>query len=185
MMKIHAALIALALVACVKGQEEVDITNTRQVTFPGIPAQTQIQAPAQAQSRGSPAAPATTDSIVTFDVHDGFAALRGMGPLTAAFSTHTLSGADLGNVTHVRAVIRTTDAVMPERLLSETDVVSGSSEVALPLAMTDSEILAYLMEGPVDVHFYLKGTLPTQPITLTHTLGGRLTVAVDGPLAKF
>jgi hypothetical protein len=50
------------------------------------------------------------------------------------------------------------------------------------LLISTGELLDYLQEGAVALHLYATGTLPTQPITLTHTLEAHVTVAVHKSL---
>ena len=170
-MKIIPAVIAVALVGCVAGREQVEVTRTQVVTFPGVVPD--AHEPSATDARA-------TDALVKLDMHQDLAALRALGSLVGTFSTNSLSGPGLADVTHVRVTIATTDGALPVRLLSEADVPGGSRQVELPLSMTGDQVLDYLAEGEVEVHFYITGGIPPSPIALTHTLDGRVNVAVEG-----
>ena len=79
----------------------------------------------------------------------------------------------------VRATIADDDGAMPEVLLSDVDVPVGATEVALPLALSDDQVVSYLSaQGKVDVGLELTGTIPDRPITLTHSLVAHVSVDV-------
>jgi hypothetical protein len=170
-MRLIAALAAVPLVGCLQGQESFDVSETQAVDFPGMSGAT----PKAVQ--GS----ATTESHVQIDLRKQFASLGGR-PSSAVFSKNGLSGSALAIIAHVHATISTADGSMPVALWSDADVPAGSSEVELPSVLSSDQFLEYLEEGPVDVHFVLTGSISTQPMTLTHTLHGHMTVPVDEKL---
>ncbi len=176
-MKPYIALCAIALVACATGQGEVDVSTSNSATFPGVPLSA-----GGAQLRADPV---TTEGSVTLDVQSDLASLSNLGALTAAISKNSISGPDLSVVQHIRATVETADGKMPAQLASDVDVPSSSSEVELALSMSDAQLLAYLQEGKVVVHFYVTGTIPDRPITLTHTMVAHIGIAVKGSVLKF
>lgn len=171
-MRILFALAALPLIACVQGQESFDVTETQTVNFPGLPAAA-VQAIQGAR---------VTESHVRVDMHSAFDSLGGQGALNAAISQNSLSGSGLALIDHVRATIATSDGKLPELLWSEADVPTNSSEIELPSSMSADQLVKYLEEGPVDIYFYVTGDIPTAPMSLTHTIRGHMTVAVDQKL---
>jgi hypothetical protein len=173
-MKLIAALATISLVGCLQGQESFDVSSTESVTFPGLPV---------AAAQIAPGA-LSTDSHLLLDVHDNLAALSHQGALSAAFSQHTLTGDGLSQVSHVRATIESADGTMPVVLLSDADVPAASSEVQLPLSIPGDQLLEYLGEGKVDIHFFLNGSLSPDSLKLTHTLTGHVTIAVNGSVTK-
>ncbi len=173
-MKLIAALATIPLVGCLQGQESFDVTSTDAVTFPGLPA-----AAAQAIPSGQ-----STDSHLLVDVHENIAALRQQGVLSAAFSQNSLTGDGLAQVGHVRATIASADGAMPVALLSDTDVPAASNEVQLPLSIPGDQLLQYLGEGKVDIHFFLVGNISADSVKLTHTLTLHMTVAVNEPITR-
>jgi hypothetical protein len=175
-MKRYIALFGIALAACTNGTGEVDVTASNSATFPGAP----LPAGA-AQFNGESV---TTDASVTLDVQGDLASLSNLGTLTAEISKNTISGPDLAVVQHIRATIETKDGKMPAQPASEVDVPANSTEVELPLSMSDSQVLDYLTEGKVVIHFYLTGTIPDRPITLTHTMVAHMGIAMKGSVLK-
>ncbi len=127
----------------------------------------------------------TTDSFVTIDIQKDLESLTKLGPVTAEVSKNAISGADLSFVKHVQATIETEDGSMPLQVLTDIDVPSGAQELSLsPMKIPDAQVLAYLAEGKVDVHFYITGEIPDRPVTLTHSLVAHLSVAVQGSVLK-
>jgi hypothetical protein len=174
-MKPYIALFAIALGACTNGQGEVDVTTSNSATFPGVPAS--VAANLHGQS-------VTTEASVPVDVQKDIASLSNLGALSAAISKNTIAGPDLSVVQHIKATIETADGKMPEQLASEVDVPNGATEVELGLSMSDAQMLDYLSEGKVVLHFYLTGTIPDRPITLTHTMVAHIDIAVKGSVLK-
>jgi hypothetical protein len=174
-MKPYFVLFGIALAACTNGQGEVDVTATDSATFPGVPL-----------AAGSPLAPEsmTTDAKVTLNVESDLASLSDLGTLSAEIAQNTISGPDLSVVHHIKATIETADGKMPARVATDVDVPSNASEVNLTLSMTDADMLSYLSEGKVIVHFYVTGSIPTRPITLTYTLVAHMGIAVKGSVLK-
>ncbi|HZU83615.1 MAG TPA: hypothetical protein VE987_11890 [Polyangiaceae bacterium] len=177
-MKKILVVLAGALVACTSGQGEVDVTATQVATF--APPAVDLQGLAAAGQTPT----VTADGYVTLDLKDDLASLGGVGSLSATLSKNTLSGADLGYVRHVTATLASVDGTMPAVLASDVDVPEGSTQAELALSMTDSQLLEYLAEGKVSVHFFVTGTLPDRPITLTHTLVAHVNVQVSGSVLK-
>jgi hypothetical protein len=175
-MKPYLAIFAIALGACATGQGEVDVTATNSATFPGAPP---IPAGAQLGAES-----VTTDGAVTLDVRSELASLSNLGTLTAAISENAISGADLSVVHHIKATIETADGKMPAQLASDVDVPPNSAEVDLALSITNAQLLDYLTEGKVVLHFYLTGSIPDRPITLTYTMVAHMAIAVKGSLLK-
>jgi hypothetical protein len=176
-MKRYIPLLAIALAACTNGTGEVDVTTTNAATFPGAPAGALGQ-PLRAES-------VTTDASVTVDVQGDLASLSHLGTLSGDISKNTVSGADLAFIQHIKATIETKDGKMPVQTASDVAVPPNSTEVELALAISDSQVLDYLQEGKVVVHFYITGTIPDRPITLTHTMIAHIGVAVTGSVLKF
>ncbi|HXN31834.1 MAG TPA: hypothetical protein VN894_08235 [Polyangiaceae bacterium] len=171
-MKRYIALFAIALAACTNGQGEVDVTSTNSATFPGVPLSA-----GEGQLR---AESVTTEAPLALDVQSDLASLSNLGALTGVISKNSISGADLSVVRHIRATIETADGKMPAQLASDVDVPADSTEVELALSMSDAQVLDYLTEGKVVIHFYVTGTIPDRPITLTHTLVAHMGIAVKG-----
>lgn len=171
------AVFVLACAACTNGQGEVDVTASTVVTFPAPSAALQRQA-ASVDS-------VTTESIVTLDLQKDIASLSDLGTLSVAGLQNALSGADLGYVRHVKATIAALDGKLAEQLLCDVEVPTDSASVQLPLSISDSQVLAYLKEGKVSLHFFVTGKVPDQPLTLTHTLIAHMDVAVQRPVVKF
>ncbi|HEY4013243.1 MAG TPA: hypothetical protein VGM06_07885 [Polyangiaceae bacterium] len=172
MTKIQVACWGAALAvcaACTSGQGEVDVIADRVATFPGIP-----------QAQALAGVVMTTDAVVSFDEHGDLASLGKVGTFHATIVKNSLSGSDLAFVTHVRATIAADDGAMPEVLLSDVDVPASATEVALPLALTDAQVVSYLSEGKVDIRLELTGTIPERPMTLTHSLVAHVSVDVAG-----
>lgn len=174
-MKPYIALFAITLGACATGQGEVDVTATNSATFPGAP-------PIPAGVLGAESV--TTDGAVTLDVQSELASLSNLGTLTAAISENAISGADLSVVHHIKATIETADGKMPAQLASDVDVPANSAEVDLALSITNAQLLDYLTEGKVVLHFYLTGSIPDRPIVLTYTMVAHMGIAVKGSLLK-
>jgi len=172
MKKLVVALAAVPLMGCLQGQESFDVSETQAVDFPGLPAAAQV---AQAS--------ATTESHMQIDLRSQLAALGGQ-PSSAVFSQNALSGTALAVIAHVRATISTADGSMPDVVWSDAEVPVDSTEIELPQALSGDQFLEYLEEGPVNVDFVLTGSIPTQEMTLTHTLHGHMTVPVDESLSK-
>jgi hypothetical protein len=139
---------------------------------------------ARALSAAAASSAMTTEGEVTLDVHDELASMAKLGSLSAAISKDTVSGADLSLVDHVTATIAAADGTLPARLLAQVDVPPSSTEVALAAAMVDSQVLDYLKEGRVVVHFRLTGRIPEHPITLIHSLVARVDIAVASSVTK-
>ena len=166
-----AALAACA--ACTNGQGEVDVIADRVATFPGIP-----------QAQALAGVVMTTDAVVSFDEHDDLASLGKVGVVHTTIVENSLSGSDLAFVTHVHATIADDDGAMPEVLLSDVDVPVNASEVALPLALSDDQVVSYMGEGKVDIRLELTGTIPDRPMTLTHSIVAHVSVDVAGSVTK-
>jgi hypothetical protein len=172
-MKSYIALFAFALAACTNGQAEVDVTASSAASFPGAPAAAQV-----------PTGGLTTDGIVTLDFQKDLASLSGMGTLSAVISKNAISGPDLSFVDHIKATITSEDGKMPIELACDVDVPKNTTEVELSLLISDSKVLEYLTEGKVAVHFYITGSIPPRPITLTHTMIAHVSVDVKGSVLK-
>jgi hypothetical protein len=167
---------ALGMAGCTTGQGEVDVSLTNVATFPGAPAE------AAAALMGSTV---STDAFVTLDLQKDLASLDSFGTVTAEISADTISGGDLSFIDHVKATMEAEDGSLPVLVLSDRDVPAGSAEIDLsPLAVTDAQVLAYLSEGKVDIHFYITGPIPDRPVTLTYSLAAHLSVAVRGSVFK-
>jgi hypothetical protein len=175
-MKTCIALFAIALAACTNGQGQADVTMENTVSFPGAPAGT----PDVALTSMS----LTTDGAVTVNVQDELESMGKLGTLSATVSKNALSGASLAAIQHIRTTIATADGKMPEELLTDVDVPQNSTEIDLPLLISDGEVLDYLKEGKVSIHFYVTGMITQQPITLTHTLIAHVDVAVQSSVLK-
>jgi hypothetical protein len=175
MMKTYIALFAVALAACTNGQAEVDVTATTAALFPGPPADVRGQVPTEAM---------TTDGVVTLDFQKDLASLANMGTLTAVISKNAISGPDLSFVDHIKATIATEDGKIPEQLAFDVDVPRNTTELELALLISDSQVLDYMTEGKVAIHFYLTGTIPPRALTLTHTMIAHVSVAVKGSVLK-
>jgi hypothetical protein len=177
-MKRYIPMLALVLsAACTNGQGEVDVTVSNEATFPGAPA-----AAAQALAGQT----VTTDSFVTVDIQQDLESLGKVGSVTAEVSKNTISGADLSFIQHVTATIEAQDGSMPVQTVADLDIPAGASEVSLsPMKISNEEVLAYLSEGKVNLHFFITGSIPDRPITLTHSLVAHLSVAVQGSVLKF
>src|SRR5258708_3779715 len=129
--------IALALAGCTNGQADADVTANNVASFPGAPAAAAGQLAAQS---------IRTDAAVTVDVQQDLASLSNVGTPSAVISKNTVSGPDLAVVRHIKATIAAEDGKMPAELVSDVDVPKGSTEVDLPLLISDSQVLAYLQE---------------------------------------
>jgi hypothetical protein len=175
-MKTSIALLALAFLGCTNGQGEVDVTSTNVATFPGAPA----ALPSQAADLAL-----TTEGDVTLDVQKDLESLKNLGSLSAAVSKNGVTGADLSFLQHVKLTIAAKDGQLPAQLLSDADVPQGSTEVELPMLIENSQLLDYLSEGKVTVHFAITGQLPQRPLTLTHTIVAHVDVAMSGSVLKF
>ena len=175
-MKTLALSLAVALAACTNGQGEVDVTSTHTATFPGAPAAV----------AGLPIADAdmTTEADVTVNVKSELDSLDGIGALSAVISENAVSGANLAVVEHITVTIATLDGHMPAATFADVAVPSGSTSIELPAMMSGTDVLGYLKEGQVVLHFTLTGKIPEQPITLTHTLVAHLNIAVASSLAS-
>jgi hypothetical protein len=170
MKRLVAVLAAVPLMGCLQGQESFDVSETQGVDFPGLPAAAQAALVS-----------ATTESHMQIDLRKQFASLGGQ-PSNAVFSQNGLSGSALALIAHVHATISAADGSMPDVVWSDAEVPADSTEVELPSALSGDQFLKYLEQGPVNVHFVLTGSISTQPMTLTHTLHGHMTVAVDEKL---
>ncbi|HZU83280.1 MAG TPA: hypothetical protein VE987_10205 [Polyangiaceae bacterium] len=169
------AAAAVALTGCTNGQAQVDVTATNVATFPAPPAAVAEQVPDQVMA---------TDGVVTLDLKGDLDSLANVGNLTAAVSKNALSGQDLDVLQHVRVTIAAADGQLPVQLVSDVDVPAGATELELPLLVDGSRLLEYLTEGSVLVHFYLTGTIPQRPLTLTHVMVAHVDVAVAGSVLK-
>ncbi len=171
--KTHLApLCALLLGACAVGQGEVNVTENRVATFPGAPASALV------------GESVTTDAEVTLNLKSNLESLTNLGAVTADISKNSISGTDLSAIRHIRATLATKDGKLPEQVASEIDVPEKSTEVDLPLLMSDAQVLAYLSEGPVILHVYLTGNIPRQSFTLEYALAAHLSVAVNGSISN-
>ncbi len=175
-MKTYIALFAVALGACTNGQGQADVTMDNPVTF--------ASAPAGVADVPVPAISSTLDGLVTVDVHDELESMSKLGTLTATVSKNALSGASLAAIQHIRSTIASEDGTMPVELLADVDVPAGSAALDLPLLVSDAQLLDYLQEGKVSIHFYVTGALSPQDIVLTHTLVAHVDVAVQGSVLK-
>ncbi len=176
-----AALLPLAIAACTNGQGQADVTMENAVTFPGVPASVDgVAVPV-----GSlPTEALTTDGAITVDVQDELESMGKLGTLSATVSKNSLSGAELSLIDHIKTTIATADGKMPVEVLTDVDVPKNATEIDLPLSIPASEVLAYLEEGKVTIHFYVTGSLSAAPVTLTHTLVAHVDVAVQGSVLK-
>jgi hypothetical protein len=175
-MKTYIALLAVALGACTAGQGQADVTMENSVTFAG--------APAGIADVPVPAGSIPMDGAVTVDVHDEIESMSKLGTLTATVSKNALSGPSLAAIQHIRSTIATEDGKLPVELLTDVDVPAGTTELELPLLVSGAQILDYLQEGKVSIHFYVTGGILPQAITLTHTLIAHVDVAVQGSVLK-
>jgi hypothetical protein len=173
-MQIAWALAALSVcAACTNGQAEIDVTADHVATFPGAP-----------QAQALAGIVMTTDAVVTIDAHDELSSLGDVGKVHTTIAKNEISGSDLGFVQHIRATISADDGSLPEVLLSDTDVPANATEVALPLAIADEQVVSYLSEGKANVHLELTGTIPDHAVTLTHSLVAHVSVDVAGSVTK-
>jgi hypothetical protein len=176
-MKRSIALFALALAACTNGQGQADVTMENTVTFAGVPAGTpDITLPTVA---------ITTDGSISIDVKDEIASMGKLGTLSATVSKNELAGDSLVQIQHIKTTIATADGTIAEEVLTDVDVPANSHSVELPLLLPDAQVLDYLEEGKVTLHFYVTGTPTTKPIVLTHTLVAHVNLAVQGSVLKF
>ncbi|MDP9036192.1 MAG: hypothetical protein M3O50_15435 [Myxococcota bacterium] len=166
----------LACAACTNGQGEVDVTASTALTFPA--------APAAAQRLAASLDSVTTDTVVTLDLKKDLASLSDLGTLSVSGSASALSGADLAYLRHIKATVAAADGSMPEQLLCDVDVPRNATTMGLPLSIGDSEVLSYLKEGKVSLHFFVTGTVADKPLTLTHTLIAHMNVAVQRSVVK-
>jgi hypothetical protein len=167
------AAVLTACAACTNGQAEVDVTADHVATFPGAP-----------EAQALAGAVMTTDAIVQIDAHVELTSLGDVGAVHTTIAKNTVTGPDLAFVRHIRATIAADDGTMPATLLSDTDVPANATEVTLPLAIRDDQVVAYLREGKVDVLFELTGTIPDHALTLTHSLVAHVSVDVAGAVTK-
>ncbi len=175
-MKPYIGLFAVALVACANGQGEVDVSSTNAATFPGAPSEVPGSALAGAVM--------TTEGSVTLDLRKDLASLSDLGTVSVAISQDSISGADLGFIQHIKATIESEDGKLPVQVASDVDVPAHSTEIELPLLISDSQALEFLTEGKVALHFYVTGNIPERAITLTHTIVAHVSIAVDGSIPK-
>ncbi|MDP9150818.1 MAG: hypothetical protein M3O36_12880 [Myxococcota bacterium] len=166
----------LACAACTNGQGEVDVTASTALTFPAAPAVVQQQA-ASLEA-------VTTDTLVTLDLQKDLASLSDLGTLSVSGSESSLSGGDLAFLRHIKATVAAADGTMPEQLLCDVDVPRNATTMGLPLSISDSQVLAYLKEGKVSLHFFVTGAVSDKPLTLTHTLIAHMNVAVQRSVVK-
>jgi hypothetical protein len=124
----------------------------------------------------------TTDASLTLDFQDDLASLGNLGALSATISQNSVSGTDLNVIRHIRATLATKDGTIPEQVASDVDVPEASTEVELPLLISDSQLLAFLSEGKVVLHVYLTGSIPEHPFTLTYMLMAQVSVAMKGSI---
>jgi hypothetical protein len=171
-MKTCVGLCAFALGACAVGQGEVNVTENRVATFPGAPVSAVV------------GESVTTDAEVTLDLKSNLDSLTNLGAVTVDISRNSISGADLATIRHIRATLATKDGKIPEQVASDLDVPEKSTELDLPLLMSDAQILAYLSEGPVILHVYLTGNIPEQSFALEYALAAHLDVAVNGSISN-
>jgi hypothetical protein len=106
------------------------------------------------------------------------------GDLTLAIASDSLSGVDLSVVDRVLVTIAAADGTMPAAPLVDVFITPGNSTANLPHVLSDSELLGYLAEGPVLLHFSVSGSLPERPILLTHSLVAQVEIAVSAPVSK-
>jgi hypothetical protein len=170
-MKRFIALFAVALGACALGQGQVDVSTSKSATFPGAPA-----------GKDLAGVSTTTDASLTLDFQDDLASLGNLGALSATMSQNSVSGTDLNVIRHIRATLATKDGTIPEQVASDVDVPEASTEVELPLLISDSQLLAFLSEGKVVLHVYLTGSIPEHPFTLTYMLMAQVSVAMKGSI---
>ncbi len=175
-MKPYIALFAVALASCTSGLGEVDVTATDSATFPGVAIPANVELAAES---------VTTDAVVSLNVQSDLASLSSLGTLTADIAENAISGPELSVVHHIKATIETADGKMAAQVATDVDVPPNSTEVELALAMTDAQLLDYLAEGKVMLHFYITGSIPTRPITLTYTFVAHMGIAVKGSVLKF
>jgi hypothetical protein len=175
-MKPYATLFAIALAGCASGQGQVDVTAANVATFPG--------APAGAREQVHGAGVSSTDGYVTVDVQKDLASLSTLGALTLTVDRNGLSGPDLAFIQHIKATIVAEDGKLPIELASDVDVPKNSTDIELPLELSDERVLAYLTEGKVTIHFYVTGHIPERPLALTHTMIAHMSVAVKGSVLK-
>ncbi len=166
----------LACAACTNGQGEVDVTASTALTFPAAPAVVQQQA-ASLEA-------VTTDTLVTLDLQKDLASLSDLGTLSVSGSESSLSGGALAFLRHIKATVAAADGTMPEQLLCDVDVPRNATTMGLPLSISDSQVLAYLKEGKVSLHFFVTGAVSDKPLTLTHTLIAHMNVAVQRSVVK-
>jgi hypothetical protein len=173
---LSAITFALGMAGCTTGQGDVDVSLTNVATFPGAPPE------AAAELTGSTV---SSDAFVTIDVQKDIESLDKFGTVTADISTDMVAGGDLSFIDHVKATMEAEDGSLPVLVLSDRDVPTGSATIDLaPLSVTDEQVLAYMSEGKVDVHFYITGNIPDRPVTLTYSLAAHLTVDVRGSVFK-
>ncbi len=169
-MKSFIAIFALALGACAVGQGEVSVSSSDIATFPGagvpVPAGESV----------------TTDASVMLDFQSDLKSLSDLGTLSGTISQNSISGPDLSLIRHIRATIAAKDDKLPEQVASDVDVPEASTQIELPLLISDAQVLAFLAEGQVIVHVYLTGDIPEQPFHLTYTLIAQVTVGMRGAI---
>ena len=170
-MKTRHALLALALAACTNGQGEVDVVTSQDATFPGVPAGMAAQLPPGG---------ATTRADVTLDVKGEIDSLARLGALSDSITKNAISGPDLSVLRHVNVVMALADGSKPDQTFSDVEVLAEATEIELAPRMSDAQVLEYLREGKVVLHFTLTGSISERPLTVTHTLVAHINIATSG-----
>jgi hypothetical protein len=174
-MRVGWVLLATALAACTQGEGQLDVSEVHVATFPAVVATGSAEQALMTQAQ-------SVDTIIYVDLRSELSTLGDLGSPSMTVTKNEVSGSAVANLQHFAVTIASRDGTIAEKPLSDIDVAPNSSSVDLPLLISTGELLDYLQEGAVALHLYATGTLPTQPITLTHTLEAHVTVAVHKSL---
>ncbi|MGA2451168.1 MAG: hypothetical protein ABTD50_21110 [Polyangiaceae bacterium] len=173
-MKVGWMLLAATLAACTEGEGQLDVSEVHVATFPAFAATGPLQS--------LMAQPQSVDTVIYVDLRSELSTLGDLGSPSMTVTKNEVSGTAVANLQHFAVTIAARDGTIAEKPLSDVDVPPNSTSVELPLLISTGELLDYLKEGSVALHLYATGTLPTQPITLTHTLDAHVAVAVHKSL---